>query len=288
MYISDWTGDGWYSDQNGTIHAVWDPARIEDVDIRTAQNLVREGLGGQSVDLLLQPLSYPDIRIRQRAYLELAARGKDAETAIGAMLADQAAPPTPRLHALWAVGVRARRSALSAGGARCTTCDGAIVAALADPDSEIRRLAARLAGDAAVADAADALLELLSDDNLRIRAQASGGQSASRADAPDAEGEDGTPAVPDGVGSAAPLRRLRALDKHGPQPRGTGDALPGRRVRGVAEGWQSWSAEPDCPDHWKVRRVRRTGEVKIGGGMAFITTALHGELMGLEEILDRI
>ena len=172
MYISDWAGDGWFSDQTGAIHVVWDPARIEDVNIRTAQNLVREGLGGQSVDLLLQLLSHPDIRIRQRAHLELAARGEDAETAIGALLADQAAPPTPRLHALWAVGVRARRSAVSAGGERCTTCDAAIVAALADPDAEIRRLAARLAGDAAVADAADALLELLSDDDLRIRAQA--------------------------------------------------------------------------------------------------------------------
>jgi hypothetical protein len=37
-----------------------------------------------------------------------------------------------------------------------------------------------------------------------------------------------------------------------------------------------------------VRRVRRTGEVKIGGGMAFISMALDGELVGLEEILDGI
>jgi hypothetical protein len=37
-----------------------------------------------------------------------------------------------------------------------------------------------------------------------------------------------------------------------------------------------------------VRRVRRTGEVKIGGGMSFVTNALAGELVGLEEILDGI
>jgi putative membrane-bound dehydrogenase-like protein len=172
MYISDWAGDGWFSDQTGAIHTVWDPARIEDVNIRTAQNLVREGLSGQSLDLLMQLLSHPDIRIRQRAHLELAARGSEAEAPLAALLADRAAPATPRLHALWAFGVRARRTAQADGGERCAPCEAAIVAALGDDDPEIRRLAARLAGDAAVAEAADGLVELLTDDDLRIRAQA--------------------------------------------------------------------------------------------------------------------
>ena len=52
--------------------------------------------------------------------------------------------------------------------------------------------------------------------------------------------------------------------------------------------WQSRPPEPDDPAHWEVRRVRRTGEVKIGGRMSFVTNALAGELFGLEEILDGI
>jgi transposase InsO family protein len=52
--------------------------------------------------------------------------------------------------------------------------------------------------------------------------------------------------------------------------------------------WQSRPAEPEYPGHWEVRRVRRTGEVKIGGRMAFISMALDGELVGLEEILHGI
>lgn len=52
--------------------------------------------------------------------------------------------------------------------------------------------------------------------------------------------------------------------------------------------WQSRPAEPEYPGHWEVRRVRRNGEVKIGGGMAFITNALAGEMVGLEEIVDGI
>ncbi len=38
----------------------------------------------------------------------------------------------------------------------------------------------------------------------------------------------------DGTGAAVLLQRLRALDEHGPRPRGAGDALPGRLLRGVA------------------------------------------------------
>ena len=34
--------------------------------------------------------------------------------------------------------------------------------------------------------------------------------------------------------------------------------------------------------------MHRTGEVKIGGGMSFVTNALAGELVGLEEIQDGI
>jgi putative transposase len=52
--------------------------------------------------------------------------------------------------------------------------------------------------------------------------------------------------------------------------------------------WQSRSAEPEYPGRWEVRRMRRTGEAKIGGGMSFITNALASELVGLEEILDGI
>jgi hypothetical protein len=47
-------------------------------------------------------------------------------------------------------------------------------------------------------------------------------------------------------------------------------------------------AEPEYPDHGEVRRVRRTGEVTIGGGMSLVTNPLAGELVTLEETLDGI
>jgi mono/diheme cytochrome c family protein len=170
MYVSDWAGDGWFSDRTGQLFAIWDPERIEDVDIRTAQNFAREGARALSKDLLLQALWHPDIRIRQRAHLELARRGEACIAETTAIAADGGAPIAARFHALWAVGVRARLAAQS--GTRSAKADASVLAHLGDEQPEMRRLAARLAGDAALADAGQRLVELLTDEDARVRAQA--------------------------------------------------------------------------------------------------------------------
>jgi putative membrane-bound dehydrogenase-like protein len=169
MYISDWS-NGWYSDHTGQMFTVWDPTLIEDVNIRTAQNLVREGFGKQAESLLLQCLAHPDIRIRQRAHLELARRGAKTTDSLVTVAADAGQAFAPRFHALWALGVQARHGADA--GQRMAKADAAVVARLADENAEIRRLSARLAGDARIATAGDALVSLLTDEDLRVRAQA--------------------------------------------------------------------------------------------------------------------
>ena len=168
MYVSDWS-NGWESDRTGQLFAVWDPSKVEDVNIRTAQNFVREDVKTLATELLLQSIAHPDIRIRQRAHLELARRGTKTTKALVdvAMHADGA--QTPRLHSLWALGVQSRRAA---AGARNADADAAVVQLLADEDVEVRRLAARLAGDARIPAAGTKLTELLTDEDLRVRAQA--------------------------------------------------------------------------------------------------------------------
>jgi putative membrane-bound dehydrogenase-like protein len=169
MYVSDWS-NGWYSDHTGQIYTVWDPKLVEDANIRTAQNLVREGFAKQDESLLFQCLSHPDIRIRQRAHLELARRGAKVTDTLAKLSADAGAKPEPRFHALWALGVQARHAADA--GTRNAKADAAVVARLADENSEIKRLAARLAGDARIAGAAEGLVSLLTDEDLRVRCQA--------------------------------------------------------------------------------------------------------------------
>ncbi|MFM8816325.1 MAG: HEAT repeat domain-containing protein, partial [Phycisphaerales bacterium] len=169
MYVSDWAGDGWFSDHTGELYAGWDPARVEEVDVRTAGTLAREGVASQTDDMLHQCLAHPDIRIRQRAHLELAVRGAETTQMLSSLAADVGAKANVRLHALWALGVQARRAAARTRNAAAET---AIIGLLADGDIELRRLAARLAGDARIAGAAEALVSQLTDDDLRVRAQA--------------------------------------------------------------------------------------------------------------------
>ena len=46
--------------------------------------------------------------------------------------------------------------------------------------------------------------------------------------------------------------------------------------------------EPDYEGHMEVRRVRSGGEIKFQGEMVFISQALAGELIGLEEVDDGV
>lgn len=46
--------------------------------------------------------------------------------------------------------------------------------------------------------------------------------------------------------------------------------------------------EPDYAGHMEVRRVRSSGEIKFQGEMVFISQALAGELIGLEEVDDGV
>ena len=52
--------------------------------------------------------------------------------------------------------------------------------------------------------------------------------------------------------------------------------------------WCARPAEPEYPGHWEVRRVRSGGEVQLDGGKAFLSHALTGELVGLEEACDGV
>jgi putative transposase len=52
--------------------------------------------------------------------------------------------------------------------------------------------------------------------------------------------------------------------------------------------WKACPEEPSYPGHWEVRRVRGTGELKLWGGLVFLSESLSGELVGLEEIDDGV
>jgi hypothetical protein len=46
--------------------------------------------------------------------------------------------------------------------------------------------------------------------------------------------------------------------------------------------------DPEYPGHYEVRRVRSGGEIKFKGRLKFVSQALEGQLIGLNEIDDGI
>jgi len=67
-----------------------------------------------------------------------------------------------------------------------------------------------------------------------------------------------------------------------------GMRCPGEVYEPSRREWQSRPAAPEYPGHWEVRRVRTNGEVKLGNRMSFLSGALAGEYVGLEEVADGI
>ena len=63
---------------------------------------------------------------------------------------------------------------------------------------------------------------------------------------------------------------------------------PASRYEPSVREWQPRPAAPEYPGHWEVRRVRSTGEIQIGGGKVFLSHALTGDLVGLEEVEEDV
>src|SRR6185436_15657512 len=138
LYFSDWVS-GWGQTGKGRIYRAFDPSRAKSKEVLEVQRLLKEGLTKRPEPELEGLLSHKDMRIRLRAELELAKRGKKGFDAL--RRAAQTAPSLEgRLHGVWGMGVAARWDrALDAN---------ALVPFLADKEPEVRAQAARMVGKA--------------------------------------------------------------------------------------------------------------------------------------------
>ena len=128
-------------------------------EVTATRDLLAEGMRGLDDTKLASLLSHPDRRLRQRASLELGRRGRvDALTHVLVT----ATEPRARLHALWGLNVAAR----AGQGAHVRE---RFMAALTQPDPEVRRLAATLLGELGAVEAVPALTRMLADPAPRVR-----------------------------------------------------------------------------------------------------------------------
>ena len=158
MYFSDWVS-GWGQTGKGRIYRAFDPKLAHSKDVLEVKRLLKEGVSKRAEPELEGLLSHKDMRIRLRAEMELAKRGKKGFEAL--QHAAQSAPSLlGRLHGVWGMGVAARwDKSLDAS---------ALVPFLADKEPEVRAQAARMVGKAGEKE----LVKLLRDPNARVQMRA--------------------------------------------------------------------------------------------------------------------
>jgi quinoprotein glucose dehydrogenase len=160
LYVADWI-NGWDTKNYGR---VW---RLDVTDSKNdlkalrleTKRLMQLDYTKQNESMLYTLLSNQDMRIRLKAQFELASRGakgaaelNKAITATGSQLA--------RIHGIWGVGQLARQDKAYAN---------TLFTLLKDADSEIIAQAAKVLGDAKIAEAGPLLIPLLTDKNPRVK-----------------------------------------------------------------------------------------------------------------------
>lgn len=159
LYVSDWV-DGWDGAGKGRLYRFRDEQHGKSPVVAEVTRLMKEGFATRSPQELLQLLSHPDYRIRQRAQFALV-----NQNAVSELLEAAKENPLPfaRAHGLWGLGqlARAKPETLSP-----------VLSLASDPNPEVRAQLARICGDAKYADSESALIKLAKDEDLRVRALA--------------------------------------------------------------------------------------------------------------------
>lgn len=160
LYVADWI-NGWDTKNYGR---VWRLDVSDDKNdlkaIRTeTKRLIQLNYPAQTEDMLLSLLSNADMRIRQKAQFELATRGANGATTLSKAIT-QTSNQLARIHGIWGMGQLARQDKAYAN---------TMLALLKDSDEEITAQAAKVLGDAKIAEAGPMLIPMLKSKTPRVQ-----------------------------------------------------------------------------------------------------------------------
>ncbi len=161
IYLSDWV-NGWSPTGEGRLWKL-DSVAGKTSPIRAeVKRLLTEDIKAVDVPGLVERLHHVDQRVRLRAQFELVRRGERNALAGAAAATGPATREgqLSRIHAIWGLAQMLRAGDVPAS---------ALTPFLSDADPEIRAQAAKELGHARSAEAADALVALVSDPNARVR-----------------------------------------------------------------------------------------------------------------------
>ena len=166
IWFADWH-EGWPKSNKGRLYRAYFPEVVADPVVQQTAKLLSEGMTKRADTELLSLLSHRDMRVRQDAQFELAARGsKSVEGLTRSAL--ESKNELARIHALWGIGQIAR----VAPATQLIDDLYRLLPLLEAQDPEIRAQAASLFGNAGFANAMTGLFTLLQDPELRVQTAA--------------------------------------------------------------------------------------------------------------------
>lgn len=160
LYVADWI-NGWDTKNYGRVWKLDVTDEKNDLKALRAETkrLIQLDYTAQSDDMLLTLLSNPDMRIRQKAQFELAGRGAKGAAQFSKAIA-QTDNQLARIHGIWGLGQLARQDKAYAN---------TMLTLLKDSDKEITAQAAKVLGDAKIAEAGPLLIPMLTNSNPRVQ-----------------------------------------------------------------------------------------------------------------------
>ncbi len=160
LYVADWI-NGWDTKNYGRVWKLDVSADKNDLkDLRTeTKRLMTLNYSSLSGDVLYNLLMNPDMRIRLKAQFELVKRGPTGAVQLSKAIG-QKTNQLARVHGVWGMGQLARQD---------KTYGKTLSALLTDSDLEIVAQAAKMIGDANLADTGFQLAPLLASANPRVK-----------------------------------------------------------------------------------------------------------------------
>ncbi len=163
IWFADWH-EGWPKSNKGRLYRAYFPEVVADPIVQETAKLLREGMAKRGDAELLSLLSHRDMRVRQDAQFELAARGVKSLPKLR-KLALESHEVLARIHALWGIGqvVRLELRKPSAQADLVAEELRGLMPLLQDSHEQIRAKAAQLFGDAKFDNAVGEVARLLAD-----------------------------------------------------------------------------------------------------------------------------
>ncbi|KAA0991332.1 DUF7133 domain-containing protein [Dyadobacter aurulentus] len=160
LYVADWI-NGWDTKNYGRVWKLDVTEEKNDLKALRAETkkLMQLNYAEQNDEKLLQLLSNQDMRIRQKAQFELASRGAKGAPVLSKAIA-QTGNQFGRIHGIWGMGQLASADKSYAN---------VLMTLLKDSDEEIAVQAAKVLGDARIAEAGPMLIPMLSSKKPRAK-----------------------------------------------------------------------------------------------------------------------